>query len=244
MKINANFKAIAAMNFDATKYISSPSYGVNRFMLDRVGSEKARATTIVEYKPKSSFPEHEHIGGEEFLVLAGTFKDQFGEFPAGTYVRNPIGSKHAPWVDDDGCTIFVKLLQMAETGEGTKSLHVTCSKEKSTKISEGLSVLDMYQNDTTGEKVQMCWLDPNAEFPIDEYCARGEELFVYEGTLGVGSGEEYSKWGWLRFPAVAEADEKRKMLKAGSEGAQVFRKTGHLTDKALSMEKIQIEDDD
>ena len=106
MKINANFRLFAATNFDSSKYIASPAYGVNRFMLDRIGSEKARATTIVEYKPNSTFPEHEHIGGEEFLVLKGTFKDQFGEFPAGTYVRNPIGSVHAPWVDDDGCTIL------------------------------------------------------------------------------------------------------------------------------------------
>ncbi|KAL3938384.1 MAG: hypothetical protein SGBAC_006703 [Bacillariaceae sp.] len=244
MKINANFKAMAAMNFDATKYISSPSYGVNRFMLDRIGTEKARATTIVEYKPNSSFPSHEHVGGEEFLVLSGTFKDQFGEFSAGTYVRNPIGSKHAPWVDDDGCTIFVKLLQMAETGEGTKSLHVESSKEKSTKISDGLSSLDMYHNEATGEKVQMCWLEPQAEFPVDEYCSLGEELFVFEGSLEVGGGEDYKKWGWLRFPAVSDADKKRRTLKAGSEGAQVFRKTGHLTEKALAMEKIQISEED
>jgi len=242
MKINANFKSIAAMNFDATKYIATPSHGVNRFMLDRIGSEKARATTIVQYKPQSSFPEHEHIGGEEFLVLDGTFKDQFGEFPAGTYVRNPIGSKHAPWVDDDGCTIFVKLLQMAETpGEGTKSLHVTCSKEKSTKTADGLYTLDLYKNDFTGERVQMYWLDPEAEFPVDEYCSLGEEIFVYKGSLEAGD-DEYKKWGWLRFPAVSEADEIRKTLRAGSEGAQVLRKTGHLTEKALSMEKIQMKE--
>ena len=83
MKVNANFRLFAASSFDANKYIPSPSYGVNRFMLDRIGDEKARATTIVEYKPNSKFPEHTHIGGEEFLVLEGTFKDQFGEFPAG-----------------------------------------------------------------------------------------------------------------------------------------------------------------
>jgi anti-sigma factor ChrR (cupin superfamily) len=113
MKINANFRAFAATKFDASKYIPSPAYGVNRFMLDRVGDELARATTIVEYSPNSKFPTHEHIGGEEFLVLKGTFKDQHGEFPAGTYVRNPIGTEHAPWVDDDGCTIMVKLLQVS-----------------------------------------------------------------------------------------------------------------------------------
>ena len=53
MKIHANFRLFAATNFDATKYIASPAYGVNRFLLDRIGNEKARATTIVEYKANS-----------------------------------------------------------------------------------------------------------------------------------------------------------------------------------------------
>jgi anti-sigma factor ChrR (cupin superfamily) len=243
MKINSNFKAFAGLNFDATKYISSPSYGVNRFMLDRIGSEKARATTIVQYKPKSNFPEHEHIGGEEFLVLEGTFKDQFGEFPAGTYVRNPIGSKHSPWVDEDGCTILVKLLQMAETGEGTTPLHVVATSDKGSATSYGLA-LDLYSNNVTGEKVQMCWVNAGETLSTDKNCANGEEMFVYDGSLMLGD-EEYVTWGWLRFPAGEDSvdDNKRATLKAGSGGAQVYRKTGHLTDKAMGMEKIQITED-
>lgn len=238
MKINSNFKSFAALNFDASKYIASPSYGVNRFMLDRVGNEKARATTIVEYQPKSSFPEHEHIGGEEFLVLKGTFKDQFGEFPAGTYVRNPIGSKHSPWVDEDGCVIMVKLLQMADTGEGITPLHVNFESNKGEPTAFG-SILHMYKNEKTGEQVQMIRLDPETVFPTDELGEGGEELFVFDGSLKVGV-EEYIKWGWMRFP-VGSPSEHRKTLKAGSNGACVYRKTGHLMESALSMEKIQID---
>jgi len=247
MKVHSNFKLFAATNFDATKYIASPAYGVNRFMLDRIGEEKARATTIVEYQPNSKFPKHTHIGGEEFLVLKGTFKDQYGEFPAGTYVRNPIGSEHAPWVDDDGCTIMVKLLQMAETGEGTAPLHVDLDKAKNDigKTTEYGTIADLYHNENTGERVQMCWLDADKSFPVDELCLGGEELFVIQGSLQLPQNEEtYSEWGWLRFPA-GQAQAKRRGLKASSStGAQVFRKTGHLTQKALSMEKIQINDDE
>ena len=238
MKINANFDAFAAMKFDPSKYISSPSYGVNRFMLDRIGNEKARATTIVEYRPNSSFPEHEHIGGEEFLVLKGTFKDQFGAFPAGTYVRNPIGSKHSPWVDEDGCVIMVKLLQMAETGEGTTPLHIDFEKEKGA-ITEFGSVLEMYKNDSTGERVQMIRLNPEVAFPIDPLAEGGEELFVYDGSLRI-LDEEYVQWGWLRFPPGPPMDN-RKTLAAGEHGACVYRKTGHLTDTAMGMERIQID---
>ena len=73
MKINANFRLFEATNFDASKYVASPAYGVNQFMLDPVGEEKAPATTIVEYSPNSNFPEHTHVGGEEFLVLKGRY---------------------------------------------------------------------------------------------------------------------------------------------------------------------------
>jgi hypothetical protein len=240
MKINADFKLFAGVHFDPSKYTTSPSYGVNRFMLDRIGDEKARATTIVEYKPNSKFPEHTHIGGEEFLVLEGTFKDQGGEFGKGTYVRNPIGSIHEPWVDDDGCTIMVKLLQMAETGEGTDPLHIKYDDHDTAKQdTEYGSVLSMYANDdVTGEHVEMCWVKPNEKLTLDDKGKEGgEELFVLKGALKLGN-TEYTKWGWLRFPPGSTDD--RSALTSGSDGAQVYRKTGHLTEKAMSMEKIQI----
>lgn len=243
MKIHSNFKLFAATNFDATKYISSPAFGVNRFMLDRIGSEKARATTIVEYQPNSKFPQHTHIGGEEFLVLEGTFKDQHGNFSAGTYVRNPIDSQHAPWVDEDGCTIMVKLLQMTDTGEGIEPLHVNlnAAKEKDGIETKFGTMLDLYHNDQTGEDVKMYWINPNALLPTDEQGTDGgEELFIMDGSLDL-SGETYVKWGWLRFPVGSTKE--RPSLRAGDNGAQVYRKTGHLTDKALSMEKIQITED-
>lgn len=241
MKINANFKLFAATNFDASKYIASPAYGVNRFMLDRIGDEKARATTIVEYKANSKFPEHTHIGGEEFLVLEGTFKDQFGEFPRGTYVRNPIGSVHAPWVDEDGCTIMVKLLQMADTGEGTEPLHVKFDEQKDTNgITTSFGTkMELYRNKMTGEHVQMYWLRPSEVMPVqDEATVGGEELFILEGSLQTSVGE-YTRWGWLRFPVGS--DPVRKSIQAGPEGAQVFSKTGHLTEKAMGMEKIRLD---
>src|SRR5215472_15916149 len=70
----------------------------------------AWATTIVRYAPKSSFSPHVHTGGEEFFVLEGVFRDEHGDFPAGSYIRNPPKSKHTPG-SATGCTIFVKLWQ-------------------------------------------------------------------------------------------------------------------------------------
>lgn len=179
--------------------------------------------------------------------MEGTFKDKFGAFPAGTYVRNPIGSAHAPWVDDDGCTIMVKLLQMADTGEGTDSLHINLDQAKTQKGKSTVygTMVDLYHNEQTGETVQMCWVDANKALAPDELSVGGEEFFVVKGSvvLSNDSEEAYPEWGWLRFPA-GQPDDLRLSLKAGPDGAQVYRKTGHLTDKALSMEKIQINDDE
>lgn len=53
MKIRADFERFAAASFDSSLFVDSPVDGVSRFMLDRVGDEKARATSIVRYRPNS-----------------------------------------------------------------------------------------------------------------------------------------------------------------------------------------------
>ena len=110
MKVNADFEKTAIVVPSEDDWVRSPESGVDRLMLDRVGDEVARATSIVRYAPGSSFPEHRHAKGEEFLVLDGIFTDESGDYPAGTYVRNPPGSSHAP-SSKDGCRILVKLRQ-------------------------------------------------------------------------------------------------------------------------------------
>ena len=89
-------------------------------MLDRIGAEVARATSIVRYAPASRFPAHVHGGGEEFLVLDGVFQDEHGDFPAGAYIRNPPQSRHTPR-SAPGCIIFVKLWQFDPERPGAAS---------------------------------------------------------------------------------------------------------------------------
>ncbi len=109
MRINADFSKTALVVADSVSWIHSPESGVDRIMLDRIGDEVARATSIVRYALGSVFPRHEHAKGEEFLVLEGIFSDEHGDYPAGTYVRNPPGSGHAP-ISEKGCrtTLWVK----------------------------------------------------------------------------------------------------------------------------------------
>src|SRR5207244_1651766 len=93
-------------------WLRSPLPGVERKVLERDGDEVARATSVVCYAAGSAFDAHEHVGGEEFFVLDGVFSDEQGDYPAGTYVRNPPGSRHRPF-SRAGCVLFVKLRQIA-----------------------------------------------------------------------------------------------------------------------------------
>ena len=110
MELNAAFDQQVLIHSDQLEWIASPMAGVDRRMLDRIGAEVARATTIVRYAEGSRFSEHTHSGGEEFIVLEGIFQDEHGDYHAGTYVRNPPTTAHTPR-SEMGCTIFVKLCQ-------------------------------------------------------------------------------------------------------------------------------------
>ncbi len=111
MRLNADFSKRVLIYSRQQVWIPSPIAGVERRMLDRIGDEVARATSIVRYVPGSYFSSHTHNGGEEFLVLEGVFSDEHGDYGPGAYVRNPVGSSHKPF-SENGCTIFVKLWQM------------------------------------------------------------------------------------------------------------------------------------
>ena len=108
MRINDDLTRPVILHAGRLDWVPSPAAGVDRRMLYRVGGEVARATSIVRYARGSAFPAHVHNGGEEILVLEGTFQDEHADYPAGSYFRNPPGTSHSP-ASADGCTIFVRL---------------------------------------------------------------------------------------------------------------------------------------
>lgn len=71
MRLNADFALPVVIRPGDAPWVASPLAGVERQMLDRIGEELARATSIVRYAPGSHFSAHGHPGGEEFLVLDG-----------------------------------------------------------------------------------------------------------------------------------------------------------------------------
>ena len=65
-------------------------------------------TALVRWAPHTYFNPHRHFGGEEILVLEGTFSDEHGDYPALSWIRSPHMSQHRPF-SREGCLIFVKV---------------------------------------------------------------------------------------------------------------------------------------
>ena len=217
MDVNADFSLRAAVHGDEADWVTSPMPGVERQMLDRIGDEVARATTILRYAPGSEFHPHMHDGGEEFIVLEGVFQDEHGDFPAGSYIRNPPTSRHKPG-SADGCTIFVKLWQFDP--EDRTSVKIDTNKMASVRDADrpGVSVMPLFRD--TREDVRLESWEADAVIELD--VPLGAELLVLDGDFE-DSGERFRPRSWLRLPKASRLE-----AKAGPEGAKVWVKTGHL----------------
>lgn len=214
MELNSDFSARVVVHSDQLDWQPSPMKGVDRRMLDRIGGEVARATTIVRYAPGSSFSAHTHTGGEEFIVLDGVFQDEHGDFPAGTYVRNPPTSSHTPG-SAPGCTIFVKLWQF-DMDDRTQ-FRKTMADELGTPVN-GVATATLHED--AREVVTYSHLDPGAELVSD--ASGGHEVLVIDGQITAG-GDQLAKNAWLRLP-----EGETLSAVAGPDGAKVWMKTGHL----------------
>lgn len=185
-------------------------------MLERDGGEIARATSIVRYAPGSFFAEHEHSGGEEFLVLDGTFSDESGDYPAGWYVRNPVGSRHRPHTES-GTTILVKLQQFQESDDAYVRLD-TNAGDWSSGGAEGVAIMPLHAFGS--ERVFLQKLEAGAQLPRRSY-PDGVEIFVLQGEIRDEHGV-YPAGTWSRSPAGFAH------RLTSSSGARLLVKTGHL----------------
>jgi len=216
--INADFSKRVVIATNDLPWTPSPQAGVERRMLDRIGGEIARATSLVRYAPASVFTAHGHELGEEFLVLDGVFADEHGDYPAGTYVRNPPGSAHSPRTAP-GCTILVKLRQMPRSERGRVVIDTKTAAWETSTV-DGHQRLRLYASAETGEVVTLEKLAAGAQLPSAD-SEGGEEIFVLTGTLADAHGR-YRAGTWIRNPAGA-------LDSFGSpDGAVIWAKRGHL----------------
>jgi len=218
VRINADFEKAAFEHTADMAWVDSYMPGVQRKMLDRLEAESGRATSIVRYAPKSYFAPHTHNGGEEFLVLQGIFSDEHGDFPTGTYVRNPIGSQHKPH-SDTGCIIFVKLWQFEQ--DDTRQFDTNTLLANWTELTPAISALTLHEFGC--EKVQL--LHANQSGSIEIIGAGGIECLVLEGTCDMGTCDigttTHQRHDWVRRPETTTT-------MSFTKDSRIYLKTGHL----------------
>lgn len=209
MELNSDFSARVVVHSDQLDWVASPMPGVDRRMLDRIGAEVARATSIVRYAPGSKFSAHTHTGGEEFIVLEGVFQDEHSDYPSGTYVRNPPTTSHTPG-SEEGCIIFVKLWQFDMDDRNQFSVNMEEASQ------DGQVVLHQDARETVSFHQLEAGQTLSQEMP------GGCELLVLTGAVTEGH-DLLGKGGWLRLPAGSTLN-----ATAGNVGATIWMKAGHL----------------
>jgi len=210
--VNSDLTKRAVMEVNKLQWIQSLSGGVWRKPLERDNNgEVARATSVVKYDKGSNFPWHTHGGGEEFIVLEGTFSDkENGDATAGYYVRNPIDSAHTPY-SVDGCVIFVKLRQMVELGE--KVVRIDTTDDKLWQITnDGRKILHLFENQHEIVSMEK-W---PAGYSIEWSIPTCEEIFILKGDLMDSEGV-YPTYTWIRNPTSNPITINRSTSSSGCE---------------------------
>ena len=217
MELNADFAQRIVVHGARLKWTPSPIAGVERRMLDRIGDEVARATSIVRYAPESHFSPHTHGGGEEFIVLDGVFQDEHGDYPAGSYVRNPPTSRHTPG-SASGCTLFVKLWQFdledrTQVRLDTRAMSYTAASER-----PGVEVIPLFCDGREDVRLERWAPNTTIRLPLPG----GAEVLVLSGGFEEHE-EHFEQQSWLRLPAGSTLQ-----AKVSPAGCTAWVKTGHL----------------
>jgi len=215
MLLNADFSRLAVVTPHQYQWVASLQEGVERVMLDRVGEEKARATSIVRYAPCSRFPSHQHPGGEEILVLSGTFSEDGVHYPAGWYLRNPPGSSHQP-SSEEGAVIFVKLQQMRQQEQ--QAVRIDTRIASFWRRQAGREICLLFSDETEQTSLQRLAL---GEALFTEPVI-GAELLVLAGNV-MADGESYGRGSWIRLPKGRYPG-----VLAGTHGTALYLKLGRL----------------
>ncbi len=217
MDLNTDFSQRVLIHGDSVPWVPSPTAGVDRRMLDRIGGEVARATSIVRYAANSQFPSHTHDGGEEFIVLGGVFQDEHGDYPEGTYIRNPPTTHHRPR-SKQGCTIFVKLWQFDLTDRMAVTIDMNNQNPVDAPARPGVAILPLFRD--ARETVSLETWAPGTTVTMD--VPGGAELLVLDGDC-TEAGNALRALSWLRIPIGGQID-----AIAGELGTRVWIKTGGL----------------
>ena len=227
MKLNADFNQRVLIDSSALEWVASPMHGVTRKPLDRIGEEVARATSIVKYESGSQFSPHVHTGGEEFIVLSGVFQDEHGDYPEGTYVRNPPGSSHTP-SSKPGCVIFVKLWQFQAADRQHICLDTNALRATTLGDRANVKQISLYEDQYESVCIEI-W---PAHTKLNLDAEQGLELLVLDGEF-IQEQDRMSKHSWLRAPHGSKLS-----AQTGNDSVRVWIKRGHLHNADVQYEDL------
>lgn len=215
MNLNLDFSQRIVIDTAQQSWIASPATGVWRKPLSRQDKEQGHATSLVKFDAGASFPEHDHPGGEEILVLDGVFSDESGDYGPGSYFRNPPGFRHRSF-SDEGCLLFVKLCQF-QTGD-TQHIHINTHDTPWRQGQGGLMVMPLH--DFEGEHTALVKWPANEVFQAHQHFG-GEEILVLSGEFKDEHGK-YPTHSWIRSPHLSSHHP------YVSEETVIWVKVGHL----------------
>lgn len=218
MNVNADFSKRVVVHTDDIEWEASPMPGVDRRRLDRVAGENDRVTTVVRYAPGSQFSSHVHGGGEEFIVIEGIFEDDYGQWPTGSYIRNPPGSSHTP-ASTNGCTIFVKLWQFHPDDKTFIHANRFYLGAVDDAHRPGAAVSPLFKNDYETVRFETWAPNSTISLPTDG----GAEVFVLEGQCQQAQ-DTLGKHSWIRVPGNLPLT-----FTTQHDGATVWVKSRHLS---------------
>ena len=194
---NLDFSQAVVIETAKQAWQNSPAAGVRRIPLEREAAESGHVTSIVEYAPGSSFKTHLHPQGEEIFVLEGVFSDEHGDYSAGSYLRNPPGSSHAPF-SKEGCIIFVKLNQFHE--QDLTPVNIDTEQAQWLQGQGNLKVMPLHE--FQGQNTALVFWPKGERFLPHKHWG-GEEIFVISGEFKDEHGS-YPKGTWIRSPHLSE----------------------------------------
>lgn len=218
--INMDFYQSVTINTNDSSWVITPNRGVWRKKLERESAEQGHATSIVRYNPGTSFEPHGHPNGEEILVLEGTFSDEYGDYKKGSYIRNPPGSRHAPF-SKEGCILFVKLNQFL--ANDTARVCIDATQCHWLPGYGHLQVIPLHEFES--EYASFVKWPANERFQSHTHFG-GQEIYVISGEFNDEHGN-YPAGTWLRNPHMSQH------YPCVKEETIIFVKTGHLLDKYL-----------
>ena len=211
--LNMDFSKIACSLAKEQQWVKSSADGVSRIHLEREAAESGHTTSFVKFEAGSYFPEHVHTQGEEIYVLEGVFSDQNDDYPVGTYIRNPPGSRHKPFTKE-GCVLFVKLEQFQK--DDTQHVVVKPEVQQWQQGIGNLKVLSLHAHNT--ESTALVHWPANEVFQPHTHWG-GEEIVVISGTF-IDEHGEYPAGSWIRSPHMSQhyprvEDETLILVKVG-----------------------------